>query len=170
MKKLSLIAAALVLASSGASAVDVPSTFNVTVALTTACTAGTTANIDFGTYVAFQTTDATGSTTTTFKCSKGMTPSFRFDSPTVDVQTGSAAASTGTLTAEGVIKGLRYTLSATVPAVVPGTAAKAGALGAGGINSTGDSYAFTINGTIPKDQAGDPTGAATQTRTIYVVY
>ena len=170
MKKLSLLAAALVLASAGASAAtNVDSTFNVSVTFTSSCSASVTNDIAF-TYTAFQTTAATGSTNTVFTCSRGMTPTFMFDDTTADVQTGSAAAGSGTLSAEGVIKGLRYRLTAAVPAATAGTAAKAGAAGAVGTNGTADTYSFTINGSIPAGQAGDAAGSASQLRTLTLIY
>jgi spore coat protein U-like protein len=172
MKKLSIIAAAaaLTLFSASASTATLDSTFAVSVTFTSLCTVGTTAAINFGAYQAFRATDATGTTSAVFSCSKGLTPSFKFDDATADVQTASALASSGTITAEGVIKGLRYTLSAAVPTVTPGTAAKAGAAGVNGVNSTADTYSMTINGTIPALQAGDPSGGASQTRTLTISY
>jgi hypothetical protein len=171
MKKLSITTtAALTLFSASAfAATTLDSSFAVSVTFTSSCTVGTTAPIAF-TYAAFQATDATGSTSTVFSCSKGLTPSFKFDDATVDVQTASALASTGTITAEGVIKGLRYTLSAAVPAVAAGTAAKAGAGGVSGTNSTADTYTVNISGAIPASQAGDPTGIASQTRILTISY
>jgi spore coat protein U-like protein len=173
MKKLSIIAAAAALtlfSASAFTATTLDSTFAVSVTFTSVCTVGTTAAINFGAYTAFQAGDATGTTTAAFSCSKGLTPSFKFDDATANVQTASALASSGTITAEGVIKGLRYTLSAAVPAVTAGTAAKAGAGGVNGVNSTADTYSMTINGTIPGLQAGDPTGGASQTRTLTISY
>jgi hypothetical protein len=171
MKKLSIIAAAaaLTLFSASAFTATLDSTFGVSVTFTSSCTVGTTAPIAF-TYLAFQGTDATGSTSAVFSCSKGLTPSFKFDDATPNVQTASALASSGTITAEGVIKGLRYTLSAAVPAVAAGTSAKAGAGGTGGVNSTADTYTVNISGAIPASQAGDPTGGASQTRILTISY
>jgi hypothetical protein len=172
MKKLSITAAAAALtlfSASAFAATTLDSTFAVSVAFTSSCSVGTTAPMAF-TYTAFQAAAAPGSTSTVFTCTRGLTPSFKFDDVTADVQTASALASSGSITAEGVIKGLRYTLSAAVPTVSAGTVAKAGAGGTGGTNGTADTYTVNITGSIPGLQAGDPTGARSQTRTLTISY
>jgi hypothetical protein len=172
MKKLSIVAtaaAALTLFSANAFAATTTSNFAVSVTLTSSCSVAVTAPIAF-TYTAFQTTAASGSTSTVFTCTRGLIPTFKFDDTTPGSQTGSAAASTGSITAEGVIKGLRYTLTAPVPTVSAGTAATAGTAGTGGSNGTADTYTVNTSGSIPAGQAGDPTGASSQTRTLTITY
>lgn len=172
MKKLSLIAAALVLASSGASAATVGDQFDVSVTLTSACSVTTAAANIAMTYTAFAVLPSTGTASTTFSCTRGLTPSFQFDT-TAAGATSSAASNTvgGTITSQGVLKGLLYTLSATVPAKAAGTAASAGVGGTGGSIGTADTYSLTINASIPAGQAGDgPNGAGNQARTLIISY
>lgn len=170
MTKLSLIAAVLALASAEAMAATTTDDFVVSVTFTSSCTV-TTAAADLAfTYTAFAASPAVKTTGTTFSCTRGLTPSFAFDDAAN--QTGSAAASaTGTITGEGLIAGLRYTLSGTTTKTA-GDPATAGAAGTGGTNGTADTYAVAITATIPANQAGD--GATTtntsQTRTLTITY
>ena len=168
MKKLSLIAAALALASSAAFAGSTNSNFDVSVTFTSSCTVATAATPMAFTYTAFGAVQ-NASTSTTFNCTRNLvTPTFSFDNT---VGTGSAAASSGTITGEGVIAGLRYTLSAAVPTKGNGTAASAGAGGTGGSNGTADTYAVSISAQMPGNQAGDATApATTQTRVLTIAY
>ena len=162
MKKLSLIAAALVLASSGAFAATATDTFDVTVNFTSSCSVKTaTTDLSF-TYTAFQGTDATAGGSTVFECSRGLTPTFNFDNPGGN-QTGSAASGT-TFTGAGVVKGLRYTLDGSASKTQTGDAATAA------LDGTSDEYTVTIGGTIAQGQAGDNAGGATQTRTLTITY
>lgn len=171
MKKLNSIAAiiALAAAATGASAATTTDDFVVSVAFTSSCTVGTAAsNLGF-THTAFQAAQSL-STTTTFNCTRGLTPSFSFDA-TSATQTASAAAATGTnITAEGLIAGLRYTVTG-VTSKTAGTAATAGAAGTGGSNGTADVYSVGITATIPGGQAGDASATVTsQTRVLTITY
>ena len=169
MKKLSLIAAALTLATSGAFAAgSATSNFDVSVTFTSSCTVSAAAAPMAFVYTAFGAVQ-NKSTSTTFSCTRNLvTPTFSFDNT---VGTGSAAASSGTISGEGVIAGLRYTLSATVPTATAGTAASAGAGGTGGSNGTADTYGVSISAQMPGGQAGDATAsAATQTRVLTIAY
>ena len=171
MKKLTLIAAALLALGTTAFAATTTDTFNVSVSFTASCSV-TTAAADLSfTYVGMQAGAETANTTTVFSCSRGLAaPTFAFDNPG-GAQTGSAAATAGTgITAEGVIKGLRYTLSATAPSATAGSAASAGANGTGGSNGTADTYSVAISANMPGGQAGDASGAASQTRTLTISY
>ena len=168
MKKLSLIAAALTLATSGAFAGSVGSNFDVSVTFTSSCTVSAAAAPMAFTYTAFGAVQ-NKSTSTTFSCTRSLVaPSFSFDNT---VGTGSTAANSGTITGEGVIAGLRYTLSAAVPTAAAGTAASAGAGGTGGSNGTADTYAVSISAQMPANQAGDALApATTQTRVLTIAY
>jgi spore coat protein U-like protein len=170
MKKLSVIAAALVLACSSVYAVDVTNSFTVTVGFTGACQVKTAAsNLSF-TYASFDVAK-TASTSTVFKCSRGLTPTFSFDNPG-GAQTGSAAAAVGSgITAEGVIQGVRYTLAGSSAKSSVGNAAAAGANGAGGSDGTPDEYTVGITADIAAGQAGAGAGASgTQTRVLTITY
>lgn len=170
MKKLSMILAALALASTTAHAVDVTDAFNVTINFTGACTVKTAAaNLSFN-YAAFDAAK-TGSTSTVFECSRGLTPTFKFDNTGVD-QTGSAAAALGTdITAEGLIQGVRYTLTGATSKSTTGTAASAGAGGTGGNDGTADEYTVSITADIAGGQAGTGTGGTTtHARVLTITY
>lgn len=164
MKKLSLVAAALALASSGAFAQSTASdAFDVTVVFTSSCSVKTAADDLEFTYTAFQAGNATDTASTVFQCSRGLAPTFSFD--TGADKAASAAAGVGTaITGSGIVKGLRYTLSGTATKTQTGTAATAAA------NGTADEFTVAISGAIAGGQAGDPTGAATQGRTLIISY
>ena len=167
MKKLSMILAALALASTGAYALDDP--FNVTITFAGACSVKTAAaDLTFA-YAAFDVAKS-DSTSTVFQCSRGLTPTFKFDN--VGAQTGSAAAGVGSaITAEGVIEGVRYTLAGASSKSTTGTAASAGANGTGGNNGSADEYTVSITANVPGGQAGTGTGATTsQTRVLTITY
>lgn len=170
MKKLSLLALAALFASSAAYAVDVTNNFNVSINFTGSCRVKTAAtNIAF-TYAAFDTAK-TGSTSTVFECSRGLTPTFKLDN-TGATQTGSAAAALGAaISGEGLISGIRYTLSGT-SAKAAGTAAAAGAGGTGGVDGTADEYTVSITADIAAGQAGTGLGGAavSQTRVLTITY
>jgi hypothetical protein len=171
MKKLSLIAAALLLAAGNTFAVDATDQFSVSVTLTSSCSVTTAATDLAFTYSALDPLGATGSTRTVFSCTRGLTaPTFQFDNGAAGEQTGSAAASTGTITAQGVIKGLLYTLTAAVPAVTGGTAASAGVAGTGGTGGTADTYTVSISGSIAAGQAGDASDGSSHTRVLTITY
>jgi hypothetical protein len=168
MKKLSFIALAI-LCSSGAYAATATDDFTVTVNFTGSCQVKTAAADLSFTYAAFDVAKS-ASTSSVFKCSRGLTPTFKFDQTGVD-QTGSAAAALGTdITAEGLIEGIRYTLSgATTKAA--GTAASAGTGGTGGSDGTADEYTIAISAAIAAGQAGTGTGATgVQTRVLTISY
>jgi len=164
MKKISLawFAAALLLLSGAASAQSVNAPFTVSVTLTPTCTIKTAAsNIAFGTYTAFQSAAIDKTSSVTYQCSSGISPStIAFSGPS---GTTNSTAGTSIATAEGVLNGLRYTLATTAglgSATTGATAAVAGSGGTGGTNSTGNEWAFTINAQIPGGQGG--AGAGTE--------
>lgn len=160
MKKLllsSLAAAALSLASLSASAAAAASDFNVSVSLTAVCvqTNSGTQTLDFGIYDAFRTTAKTPASTigVTFKCTRNTAPT----SIALDGATN-----------YGVIAGLNYLLS--TPAGVKTTTGAAATAAAAGIGSA-DVFTYTINGSMPADQAGDSASTTTTaTRTLTVTY
>lgn len=170
MNKLSLIAAAIVLASAGVHAGTTSDTVNVTVNFTAGCTVKTAAAPFAFTYTAFGIAQ-TQASTTVFQCTRTLTPTFSFDNPG-GAQTGAAAVALGTaVTAEGVIKGIRYTLSGATSKSVTGTAAAAGVGGTGGSDGTADEYTVALTAAIAGNQAGDgTTGSGTQTRTLTITY
>lgn len=170
MKKLSLIALAVLFASSAAYAVDVTNNFNVSVNFTGACSVQTAATNMAFTYAAFGAADSK-STSTVFKCSRGLTPTFKFDDTGAN-QTGSAAAALGAaITGEGLISGIRYTLSGSTAKSTAGTAAAAGAGGTGGNNGTADEYTVSITADIAGNQAGNgATGSGTHVRVLTISY
>ncbi len=173
MKKIALAAAlasAALLSVSSVHAVDVPAAFTVQVGLTSKCqiqTAATT--IDFGTYVAFGAAGTPAPTTAvTFECTRGLVPTVAFD-----VTNGTTSASAATATAEGVLTGLRYTLSVAAPVVGAGTIATAGVGGVGGGNGTAATRAYTITGGMPSGQAGNcatATCTGSHSRSLIVTY
>ena len=135
------------------------STVTVKVNLTSKCrwqggTAPTGVEVDFGTYVAFQGTDNTGTPSgpVTLECTRGFggTPTATWD--------GDSAGG-------GVIAGLNYTLSATAGTRQNGTGATVSTIG------TADTIAFTLGGTMPKNQAGAGAGGAvTAPRTLTLTF
>ena len=173
MKKFSLIAAAvLAFATSSASALTASDGFNVTVNFTAACkvkTAATNMNFNYTAFAAAQSKN----TTTTFQCSRGLTPTFSFDNTSVD-QTGAATpVAVGTLIkGEGTIAGVRYTLSGASTQTQAGTDAAAGVGGTGGTDGTAAEYNVVITADIAQ-QAGGATPASTggtHARTLLVTY
>jgi Spore Coat Protein U domain len=180
MKKIALIAASVAALASMAPAHAATATGNFTVGLTliSQCrlVAGSPA-IAFGNYTAFTGTALTGNTSISFECTRGFTarPTVSFD----DGANGTSSATTnGTATGEGVLSGLRYTLSVAAVNVsgTGGTNATAGVGGTGGSDGTPDTYSYTINGTVPAGQAGTcATGGATNcaashTRVLTITY
>jgi hypothetical protein len=173
MKKLNLILAGLALAGAATTsmaATSVNDTFDVSITFTGSCSVKTAAaDLPF-TYNAFDTAKS-ATTATIFKCSRGLTPTFGFDN-TVGTSNGAQALATG-LTAEGVISGIRYTLTGTSSRSTTGTAASAGTGGTGGSDGTADEYTVNIGAAIAAGQAGDGVGSATavvQTRTLTITY
>jgi hypothetical protein len=172
MKKLSMILAALALASTSSYAGSASDAFNVTLNLTATCSVSTAATDMTFNYTAFA-AGSSQNTSTAFTCSRGLTPKFRFDQTGAD-QTGAAlGVDTGTaISGEGVIAGIRYTLAGSSSKTGNGSNATAGAGGVGGTNGSADVYTVNIVATIPDNQAGDGSGAAagTQTRTLFIEY
>lgn len=159
MKKLSLIAATLLLASSGAFA-QATDTFNVTVGLTSTCSVKTAAGALAFTYVAFQPGAATATpTSTVFQCTRGLSASFAFDS------TGGTASAAGTsITGAGVVGGLTYTMAGSASKSTSGAAPTA-TTGAGA-----DEYTVAITGSMAGGQAGDASATASAVRTLTISY
>lgn len=138
---------------------------NVTVTLTSVCTMSSIGTLAFGTYVAFQSSALSAtSTSATLSCTRGLSGvTAAFDTSPGIGATGATAASTAT--GAGVIAGLEYNITATPGAVVPGNAASATDIG------TADSRPYTISGTILADQAGTAaSGLQTQARTLTINY
>jgi hypothetical protein len=78
---------------------------------------------------------------------------------------GSTAAATATNgVGAGVLAGLQYNILATPNVVVSGAAATASSIG------TADTRPFTISGSMPAAQAGDPRAPVTQVRTLTITY
>jgi hypothetical protein len=162
MKKLSLIAATLLLASSGAFA-QVADTFNVTVGFTSACSVKTAAGALAFTYTAFETGPVVATpTSTVFQCTRGLSATFAFDNPGGDA-TGSAA-NAAAITGAGVVAGLRYTMSGAASKTQTGADATAAAAG------TADEYTVAITGSMAGGQAGDDSLPAFQVRTLTISY
>lgn len=137
MNKLTLLASVALCAlslSAPAQAFTVGQAFNVTATLTTACASNNTAPADvaFGAYTSFQAAPATGSTTISFKCTRG--------------SVGPTGVALNSLT--GSIKGLAYSL--VIGAVTP----------APGAAGSPDVYSYVVTGTMAGSQAGDTAGAA----------
>ena len=148
----------------GARAATATGNFNVTVTLTSVCTMAAITPLAFGTYTAFQAGIQTATpTTATLTCTRGLTGvTANFD--TAAPNSTAAAANTNAVGA-GVIQGLQYDIVATAGSVTAGTAATASSIG------TGDSRPYTISGTMPAAQAGDPAGnPSPQQRTLTVNY
>src|SRR5688572_2058649 len=109
MKKLNLFAAAAVLAfaSSAATALTASDSFNVTVNFTAACKVKTAAtNMTFN-YTAFGAAQQRTSQTV-FECSRGLTPTFNFDTGVDKVGQAAPVALGTAITGEGLIGGVRY--------------------------------------------------------------
>ena len=144
-------------------------TFDVTVNLTAACTVTGGPYAVSLNYTAFG-AQQQGTTTPTISCTRGVAPSsIQFDGTNGTSATASAASNAG-ITGEGVVNGLRYTLSApAIPAATAGTAASAGNNGTSGSDGTADTISLPITVTFGAGQAGTgPGGSATQTRTLTV--
>lgn len=144
-----------------------PHSFNVTVTLTSACTLPVAITpLAFGTYTAFQGGIQTATpTAATFSCTRGLGGiTANFDT----VAPGStAAAAAATAVGAGVIQGLQYDITATPGTVTPGTAASASSIG------TADTRVFDIAGTMPANQAGDPSATGNpspQARTLTLTF
>jgi hypothetical protein len=172
MKKIALIAALGLMGMGSAMAqTAVPADFNVTVTLTSKCrvdtaTPYTLQTLNFGTYDAFGGASiAAPSVNVTFECTRGMSaPTVAFDTGTDKTSTATAATASG----EGVVSGLRYTLSAAAGARSAGNAATAGAPGS---NGSADIWTYAVTGAMPAGQAGTTsTGVQTQARQLIITY
>jgi hypothetical protein len=153
-------------------AAPVSAPFEVSVALTTKCESTTvgTQTLNFA-YESFQVNAAapTSGLTFTFKCTRGIpAPTVAFDVSGL-LKTSSNAGLTAT--GEGVVAGLRYTLTAAANSSTDlGTAADATQTGSAKLLS------YAVSGAIPGGQAGTcgtgPGGVCndTQNRTLIVAY
>ncbi len=177
MKKIALIAAmaATLVSSFSVQAATATGDFNVSLNLVAQCRLQTTTTptIAFGDYTAFTTTAGSGSAGLIFECTRGFTarPTVAFDT----TNGTTSATSNGTATGEGVLSGLRYTLSVAAVNAAAGNAATAGSGGTGGSNGTADTYSYTINGAIPAGQAGTCAAGSTNcasshVRTLIITY
>jgi Spore Coat Protein U domain len=153
MKKIALIAALglMGMGSAFAQATTVGSSFIVQVNLTSKCqvkTAGTA--LDFGNYTAFGNTHTSAPTTSiVFECTRGLAPTVAFNT-----DNGTSSLANTTATGEGVLAGLRYTLSVAAPSVSLGAAATAGANGVNGSNGGADERTYIVTGGMDANQAG----------------
>jgi len=165
MKVFRVVAAAAVVVSSSsgfAQSTTVQSgAFSVSVSVTPVCGVKTNAsNVDFGTYTPFTNADVTRSTAVVFRCSQGITPTSvaLVNTSGTAGQYWSSVAGNGAQSAEGVIKGLRYTLG--IPSISDalssaGTAASVS--NGSGNNSTAKEYTFSVTAFLPGSQAGSST-------------
>lgn len=161
MKKiLATAVAAIAVMAPAANAATVNNNFNVSVSLTSQCSASNsgTTTVDFGTYSAFQVgAQASSSVNLVFNCTRGFAPT----SVAFDVVNGTAAG-------VGVLGGLQYTLTAGAPSTVGGTAATTATIG------TGDAVTYAVSGSMPANQAGTcaaaSCGPTSHVRTLIVTY
>jgi hypothetical protein len=169
MKKIALIAAMGLMGVGSAMAQStVGGNFNVTVTLTSKClvtTVGTPA-LAFPTYEAFGPETTATAAQIAYRCTRGLA------SPTVafDTLAGTSSVTGATATGEGVISGLRYTMS--VAAASTGNSAGAAPVVATlGDIGTPNLRNYEITGTMPANQAGTASsGSQTQLRTLILSY
>ena len=147
-----------------------PPAFNVTVTLTPVCTAASFAPVAlaFGAYTAFGAAVNATPISSVITCTRGLTGvSAAFD---IGADRTSSAIQTSP-TAEGVVAGLNYTMTATRSATTTGNPATAGAPGSIG---TPDAWTYTITGNMQANQPGTctagPTCVDSQLRTLTVTY
>lgn len=154
-----------------AHAATVNSDFTVSVLLSARCNATNSAalTLDFGTYTALETVAPTHTAAPTvdltFNCTRGLTaPTLSFDT------------TNGTVTGDGVLAGVNYTMSAALQASTLGIAAT-GAAGSG----TAATRTYRVTGGMVAGQAGQcatttstaancNAAAQTHTRTLIVTY
>ncbi|NJS35281.1 MAG: fimbrial major subunit CsuA/B family protein [Brachymonas sp.] len=160
MKKIALIAALglMGMGSAMAQTTQVNGTFQVSVNLTSKClleTAGTT--VDFGTYDAFgSASNAAPFTLVSYKCTRGMTPTVKFDVTSGTTSTAGAGA-----TAEGVLSGLLYSLTAALDTTATaGAEPTAGSGGTLGTLGTDQKRIYKVTGAMATGQAGCITAGA----------
>jgi hypothetical protein len=170
MKKIALIAALAGLTSLSANAVDVPASFTVQVNLTSKCQIKTAAAaLNFGAYTSFGSAEFSAPTTSVvFECTRGLVPTVAFDTTN-----GTTSATAATATGQGVLVGLRYTLSVAAATVSGATEATAGAGGSGGSIGSAQDRTYTITGGMDAAQAGTcttPTCAGSHVRQLIVSY
>jgi hypothetical protein len=167
MKKIALIAALGLMGATSAMAQTVTGTFNVNVNLTSACrvSTGGTPSLDFGAYTAFQASPNMPTVGMSFECTRNLgAPNIQFDAPAW----GTAALAGTTTSGEGVLAGLRYTMTVAAPTVNAGTAPNL--LTPGNIG-TPASYTYTISGNMAAGQAGStPTGPQSHQRTLTISF
>lgn len=140
--------------------------FTTSVTLTSKCrvkTGSDNQTLSFGNYEAFSaaTVNAT-SIHIDFECTRGFNAA-----PNVEFDTGAdktSSAAGATATGEGVIAGLRYTMSVTAGARTTGTAATTADIG------TPDTYRYTISGAMEANQAGTSSALGTQARVLTITY
>ena len=171
MKKLNRVAAAMALGAFAAcaSAATATDDFTVTINFTGGCTVKTAASDMSFTYVAFD-TQKTGNATTVFKCSRGLTPTFTLNDNGGTMIGSSAIAVGSTMTGEGVIAGIRYTLAGAVTKSQAGTAAVAGT-GTAGTDGTPDEYTVSLDAVLATGQAGSGlSGSGVHTRVVTITY
>jgi hypothetical protein len=173
MKKLNLILAGLALAGAATTsmaATSLSDSFDVNITFTGSCRVKTAAADFIYTYAAFDPNPRNDTHTTVFECSRGLAPTFAFDA--TNGTSNGAKAVTVALKAEGVISGIRYTLTGNSSKSTVGTAASAGAGGTGGSDGSADEYSVDIVTDIAAGQAGTGAGgsAVAQTRTLTITY
>ncbi len=169
MKKITLITALCasgLLGGTSALAANESNGFSVDVTLTSKCLATTTTapSLAFA-YESFQTTAAspTAPISLTFKCTRGIAePTLSFDTVSGTSTSGSASAATG----EGVVGGLRYTLSvgANSTSATTGSAATNTTIGSEKV------LTYSVTGSIQPLQAGDAVAATSDLRSLIVTY
>lgn len=159
--KAGLVAALFTLAgAASAQSITAGKTLSVTATLTSKCQVATAGAITmaFGTYVAFVGPATAPTQTVNFQCTRGLSaaPTFSWDT------------SNGSATGEGVLAGLRYSLTATNGTAVPGTAPD---LTVANDIGTATVRPVTIDGTMPAGQAGtDSSGQQSHVRTLTVTF
>lgn len=161
--KAGLVAALFALAGAASAQVTASKGISVTATLTSQCRVASASSgavtLPFGTYVAFSASAVNATQqTVNFECTRGLsgTPSFAWDT------------SAGSANGDGVLAGLRYSLTAATGTATAGTAP---ALATPGDIGTPSSRPITIDGSMPAGQAGtDASGQQSATRTLTVTF
>ena len=139
-------------------------TFNAQVTLISQCRIKTGAStlLDFGSYTAFQTSDQNATLNVDFECTRGFSaaPQVEFDSGADKTTSATGSTATG----EGVIAGLKYSLSVSAGTKTAGNPATTSSIG------TPDVYRYIVNGSITALQAGDTSSPSTQVRNLKITY
>lgn len=161
----SLAIALLSLAGAAPAQTTASKTMTVQAALTSQCRVDpleSALTLDFGTYIAFGLAATFTQKTINFQCTRGLgvTPTFAWDA-TNGVDSGSGGA-------EGVLAGLRYSLTAANGTLVSGSAP---VLATPNDLGTPDIRPVTINGSVAAGQAGTKTaGTVSHIRTLTVTF